>query len=103
MPLVYEESDKLFQLLVDTFGLAICLWVVGGRGCQPYADEAIKFAGEVRYKLRAAVRNHNVRGAVVFPDLAKEEASRSYCCDGVCVAIKCARFVTPSTTFIIAS
>ena len=38
--------------------------------------------GKIRYKLRATVRNYNARGAVVLPDLAKEEASGSYCCDG---------------------
>jgi hypothetical protein len=38
--------------------------------------------GKIRYKLRAAVRNYDAQGAVVLSDLAKEEAYRSYCCDG---------------------
>ena len=80
--MVYKELEKLLQLLIVMFGLTIRLRVVGGRGCQLYADEAIKFAGEVRHELGAVVRNHNAQGAVVFPDLVKEEASRSYCCDG---------------------
>src|SRR3981189_2354591 len=82
LPLVYKESEKLLQLLVDTFGLAIRLWVISGRGRQLYADEAIELAGEVRDELGAAVRNHDVRGTVVLPDLAKEKASRSCCSDG---------------------
>jgi len=32
--LVGEESEILFQFLVDPFRLAISLWVVGGGGCQ---------------------------------------------------------------------
>ena len=27
--LVYEEAQELLNFLVDMFGLAICLWVVG--------------------------------------------------------------------------
>jgi hypothetical protein len=56
--------------------------VIGGRGCQLYADEAIKLASEIRYKLGTAVRNYDARGAVVLPDLAKEKVSCSDCCDG---------------------
>jgi hypothetical protein len=46
------------------------------------ASTYTKFAGEVYYKLGTAVRNYNVWGAMVLPDLAKKEASCSYCCDG---------------------
>jgi len=31
---VGEESEILFQFLVDPFRLSISLWVVGGGGCQ---------------------------------------------------------------------
>src|SRR3981189_1367486 len=82
LPLVHEESEKLLQLLVDTFGLAICLRVISGRGRQLYAYEAIELVGEVRDELGSAIRNHDARGTVVLPDLAKEKASRSYCGDG---------------------
>ena len=68
--------------MVNSFGLAIRLWVIRGRGRQIYADEAIKLAGEICYELRAAVRNYDAQGTMVLPDLAKEEASCSYCCDG---------------------
>src|SRR3979490_1635734 len=82
LPLAHEESEKLLQLLVNLFGLAICLWVICGRGRQLYADEAIELAGEVRDKLGAAVRNHDAQVTVVLPALAEEKASRSYCGDG---------------------
>src|SRR3979490_3034898 len=82
LPLVHEESKELLQLLVNPFGLAICLWVICGRGCQLYTDEAIELAGEVSYKLRATVRDYDAWGTMVLPALAKEKASRSYCCDG---------------------
>src|SRR3981189_3024216 len=82
LPLVHEELEKLLQLLVDTFSLAICLRVISGRGRQLYTDEAIELAGEVRDERGAAVRNHDARGTVVLPDLAKEKASRSCCSDG---------------------
>jgi len=34
LSLVGEESEILFQFLVDPFRLSISLWVVGGGGCQ---------------------------------------------------------------------
>ena len=34
LSLVGEESEILFQFLVDPFCLSITLWVVGGGGCQ---------------------------------------------------------------------
>jgi len=34
LSLVGEESEILFQFLVDPFCLSISLWVVGGGGCQ---------------------------------------------------------------------
>jgi len=34
LSLVGEESEILFQFLVDLFRLSISLWVVGGGGCQ---------------------------------------------------------------------
>src|SRR3981189_3844940 len=82
LSLVHKKSEELLQLLVNPFGLAIRLWVICGRGCQLYADEAIELAGEVRDELGTAVRNHNARGTGVLPDLAKEKASRPYCGDG---------------------
>ena len=33
LSLVGEESEILFQFLVDPFRLSISLWVVGGGGC----------------------------------------------------------------------
>jgi hypothetical protein len=39
------------------------------------------FAGEIPYKLKAAVRDYDVQGAMVLPDLTKEKASCSNCCD----------------------
>ena len=29
LPLIHEESEELLQLLVNPFGLAVCLWVIG--------------------------------------------------------------------------
>jgi len=34
LSLVGEESEILFQFLVDLFHLSITLWVVGSGGCQ---------------------------------------------------------------------
>jgi len=34
LSLVGEESEILFQFLVDPFRLSISLWVVGSGGCQ---------------------------------------------------------------------
>jgi hypothetical protein len=64
------------------FSLAICLWVIGSRGCQLYADEAIKLMGEICYELGTVFRNYNAQGAMVPPDLTEEKASYSDRCDG---------------------
>ena len=37
LPFIHEEAKVLLQLLVDTFGLAICLGVIGSRGCDANA------------------------------------------------------------------
>ena len=33
LPFIHKEMKVLLQLLVDTFSLAICLGVIGSRGC----------------------------------------------------------------------
>ena len=33
LPLVYKESEELFDLLVNPLGLTVCLWVIGHGGC----------------------------------------------------------------------
>ena len=37
LPFIHKEAKALLQFLVDLFGLAIRLWVIGSRGCNPNA------------------------------------------------------------------
>ena len=45
LPLIHEELEVLFELLVDTFHLALSLWVVGGGCDKPNPDHLIQFLG----------------------------------------------------------
>jgi hypothetical protein len=51
------DTNKLFELLVNTLGLAIGLWVVSGWSSGFDTDETPQLSGEVRNKLLAAVGN----------------------------------------------
>ena len=52
---VHEEAKELFELLVNTFGLAVRLRVVCGGCCEFDTEEAIEFAGEVGDELWASI------------------------------------------------
>jgi hypothetical protein len=55
LPLVYEESDVLFQLLVNTFRLAIRLRVISGRESRFDINEPIEFFGELCRELGTSI------------------------------------------------
>jgi hypothetical protein len=65
----HEDTDKLFKLLVDTFGLAVGLRIVSGGGSGFDTDKAPQFAGELSDELRTSVRNVLLGGSVVPPDV----------------------------------
>ena len=47
LSLIDEESKELFNFWVDSFGLAISLWVVGHGGCDFDPEELTEFPHEV--------------------------------------------------------
>ena len=75
LSLVHEEAEELFELLVDPFGLAVCLWVVCGRRRELNTEEAVEFAGEVRDELGASIGQDRAGSPMVLPNLAEVEAS----------------------------
>lgn len=77
LPLVDEDLEVLLQLLVDSFSLAITLWVVGSGGGELNPKHSVEFPSEFGYKLWSAVRYDLARESMVFPDMLKEEASSS--------------------------
>jgi hypothetical protein len=52
-----EDMDKLFELLVDVFGLTVGLWMVSGGGGRFDTDEAPQFASELGNELRTMIGN----------------------------------------------
>lgn len=46
-----EDIDKLFEFLVDVFGLAVSLWVVSGQSSRLNTDEAPQLLGELHDEL----------------------------------------------------
>ncbi|KAF8238794.1 hypothetical protein L208DRAFT_1240876, partial [Tricholoma matsutake] len=50
-----EDTDVLLQLLVDSFGLAISLWVISGRSEEFDTQKSVQLTSELCYQLRATV------------------------------------------------
>ena len=82
LPLVDEEAKVLFQLLVDSFRLAVSLWVEGCSRGKLDSKKAVELASKLGYELRSSVRHHSARQAEMPPDMLKEEASGSSSCEG---------------------
>jgi hypothetical protein len=64
-----EDTDELFELLVDVFSLAVGLQMVSGGGSRFNTNEAPQFAGEIGDELRTTVGNVLLGGSVVPPDI----------------------------------
>ena len=64
LPLVYEEAQELLDLLVDTFSLAIGLWVVGHQGRNFNPEYFAESSHEVRHDLGSPVTDHLFRESV---------------------------------------
>jgi len=67
LSLVGEESEILFQFLVDPFHLSITLRVVGCGGCQLNSEQLLDFLGEFRYELGTSIGDDFPRKTVMFP------------------------------------
>jgi hypothetical protein len=65
----HEDTDKLFELLVDMFGLAVSLRKVSFGRSGFDTDEAPQFASEFSDKLWTTVRNVVSGGSVVPPNI----------------------------------
>jgi hypothetical protein len=64
-----EDMDKLFELLVDVFGLAVGLQMVSSGRSGFDTDEAPQFASELSDELWTTVRNVLPGGSVVPPNV----------------------------------
>ena len=82
LSLVDEEVDELLNLLVDTFSLAVCLWVVGSGGHNLNPEYLTEAPHEVQHKLGSSVTNHTfqVLGAHVVsrchPEITRQPQVR---------------------------
>jgi len=73
-----EETQVLFQFLVDPFRLSVGLRVVGGRRRGFDSQQSVQFLHEGSNELWPAVGNNLLREAVKFPNVPKVEV----CCPG---------------------
>jgi hypothetical protein len=64
-----EDTDELFELLVDSFSLAVGLWMVSGGGSGFNTDEVPQFVGELGDELQSTIGNLLLGGSVVPPDI----------------------------------
>jgi hypothetical protein len=55
LPFIYKDSNVLFKFLIDTFSLAIGLWMIGGGQQNCDIKEAISFMHEFSHKLGASI------------------------------------------------
>ena len=75
MPVVLPLSDKdpqvLFQLLVNSFSLSICLQVVGCGGCSFNSEQPVQFLHECGNKLQSSVGHDLSWETVELPDVVE--------------------------------
>ncbi len=57
--IVNKDSKVLFDFLVNSFSLAICLRMPGGRCVRRDVEQSVKFLHELRDELRASVGDHD--------------------------------------------
>jgi len=69
LSLVGEESNILFQFLVDSFHLSVSLRVVDCGGCQLNSKQPVEFLGEFCYKLGTSIGDDFPRETVMFPHM----------------------------------
>ena len=74
MALVREQTDVLLELLVNTFCLAIGLWVVGRQSRDFDPKDAIQLAREVGDELGPAIRYDCSRESMELPDMIEEQS-----------------------------
>ena len=77
LSLVGEESEILFQFLVDLFRLSITLRVVGCGGCQLNSEQPVEFPGEFRYELGTSIGDNFLRETMMFPLVVEEKVCDS--------------------------
>ena len=68
LPLVYKEAQELLNFLVDTFRLAVCLWVVGCQGRNFNPKYLAESSHEVQYKLGSPVTDHLFGESMQLPN-----------------------------------
>ena len=78
---VRKTLQILLQFLVNLFGLAIGLWVIGCRKCLADAKESVQFMHEFSDELGAAVRQGSLGHPMVLPYLMQEEVGGTFGCD----------------------
>jgi hypothetical protein len=64
-----EDTDELFELLVDAFSLTVSLWMASGGGSGFNTNEAPQFVSELGDELRTMIGNVIPGGSVVPPDV----------------------------------
>ena len=82
LSLIDEKAEVLFQFLIDSLGLAIPLWVEGGRRSKFDAEHAVKLMSELGNKLWSSVRYDSAGQSMVSPDMLEEETGSSSSGDG---------------------
>jgi hypothetical protein len=65
----HEDTDELFELLVDAFGLTVSLQMVSGGGGGFDTDEAPQFMSELGDELWTTIGDVLLGGSVVPPDV----------------------------------
>jgi hypothetical protein len=81
-PIVLQEVGEnpkiLLDVLVDTFGLSIGLWVIGRRGVRLYAQELQQIPHEVSHELCPSVTNHHLGQPEVLPHMVTVNACHPF-------------------------
>jgi len=77
LALIYEESQELFDFLIDPLCLTIGLRVVSSGCCNPDLQQLAEAACEVRHELGPSVTNDFLREPMEFPNMVPEQLSHT--------------------------
>ena len=78
LSIVDEHSEVVLDLLVDPFGLSVCLWMMHGAQGSLDVELFVEIFDERGHKDRSAVRNDLPRDAVHTDDVLDEQVSPSF-------------------------
>ncbi len=78
LSIVNGDTEIFLDLLVNSFGLAICLWMQGGRRVGHDIEESVKLFHEFGDELRSSVGDDDLWHAMLGIDVISQNSRPSF-------------------------